>query len=380
MNVPRKCIWNSAFFNRFLQDALRWGRLKSFFLFATIIGVMVGGVFFYAFLVSTPLNPQNYLSIWEALTTSLLYSYIAAIFLHLAICLHNAWKEWLPPRYRAPVLILTLGCAIVESSVFSALIDFWSNNDNRKNELWEIVPYATILAIFVSIMAVAAGFFFEQLLDRLETAQDELRQKEIEEHRLRKLKVEAELQALQAKINPHFLFNTLNSIASLITIDPSRAEEAIEKLSSLFRLTLKNSLTDQIPIIDSLTMVESYLDLEHLRFGKRLSYAIECDDSVSQVFLPALLIQPLVENAIKHGISPKVEGGHVSVCVRKSANTCVIEINDNGIGWQNKQSDSGHGLVNIKERLRLLFNEEWTMEIESNEGVKVIVTFPLEEK
>jgi sensor histidine kinase YesM len=137
---------------------------------------------------------------------------------------------------------------------------------------------------------------------------------------------------------------------------------------------------DQIPIIDSLTMVESYLDLEHLRFGKRLSYTIDCDDSVSQVFLPALLIQPLVENAIKHGISPKVEGGHISVSVRKSANTCVIEITDNGVGWQNKQSDSGHGLVNIKERLRLLFNEEWTMEIESKAGVTVRVTFPLEEK
>ena len=135
-----------------------------------------------------------------------------------------------------------------------------------------------------------------------------LREKEMNEERLERLKTKAELEALQAKVNPHFLFNTLNSIASLIAENPAAAESTVEKLSDLFRYTLQRSGGATVKLSEELDIVRSYLDIEKIRFGDRLQFSITCDKRLGEIEVPPLLVQTLVENGIKHGIRPKCRG------------------------------------------------------------------------
>lgn len=236
-----------------------------------------------------------------------------------------------------------------------------------------------IFAIFLSVIFLFMGYAYQKVRLQLKEAVEKLKQKEMNEQRLLKLKFQAELQALQASINPHFLYNTLNSIASLIAVSPQKAEEAIIILSKLFRMNLMGSIENQVTLGEVMTQAELYLKLEKLRFGDRLSYEFCVEESVKSVRIPALMVQPLVENAIKHGIAPKIEGGKVEIVAFADGGNCKIRVTDNGVGWQQDSmtKGSGYGLTNIKERLRILYGSRAQFEIFCQDGVEVELTIPL---
>lgn len=236
-----------------------------------------------------------------------------------------------------------------------------------------------VFAVFLSSVFIIMGWAYQNVRTQLRLAMDHLRQKELNEQHLQRLKLQAELQALQASINPHFLYNTLNSIASLISISPPKAEEAVLLLSRLFRTSLQQSLDTRIPLAETLKQAELYIKLEKLRFGERLSYEIHYDPALAEIRVPVLLVQPLVENAIKHGIGPKVGGGHLTIHVRSVEDFAVISVMDNGLGWgvQPSLEGSGHGLANVRERLRLIYGPESKLEILCAQGVEVKLWIPL---
>ena len=200
------------------------------------------------------------------------------------------------------------------------------------------------------------------------------------EQELLRLKTEAELQALQAQINPHFLFNTLNSIASLIQSSPDKAEEAVIMLSKMFRMTLRHSnKVDRAPALrESIEQVKIYLELEKLRFSDRLNYKIDVDEKMLEMPLPSLLIQPLVENSVKHGISPKLEGGSIEILGRCKEYYCEIVVKDDGIGKDAsiETQGEGHGLTSIRERLSLFYGENFNMTIHTEQGFEVSIQIP----
>jgi two-component system LytT family sensor kinase len=189
--------------------------------------------------------------------------------------------------------------------------------------------------------------------------------------------LQARMVALQNQINPHFLFNTLNSISSLVRFDPDTAREMIIKLATILRRLL-HSTDSFVPLREELEFIDNYLDIEVVRFGRdKLRVLKELDPASLEVMVPSMLLQPLVENCLKHGLSPKVEGGSITLRSRVIKSRLIIEVEDDGVGMGAahllEQPDglggTGIGMANVAERLKVLYGDAAKMMIESREGV-----------
>jgi len=182
--------------------------------------------------------------------------------------------------------------------------------------------------------------------------------------------VRARLQALSSQINPHFLFNTLNSIASATRTDPEVARRLIRKLSSILRKLLQEQ-EHFIPLKEELEFIDSYLDIESVRFGAgKLVVVKDVDDDTLKTYVPSMIVQPLVENAVKHGISSRLEGGRIVIRAHRGIGSAVIEIEDNGTGLSggaSESSDGGHaiGLSDVAERLKVIYGDQCKLELTS---------------
>ena len=192
-----------------------------------------------------------------------------------------------------------------------------------------------------------------------------------------RLLLQARMVALQNQINPHFLFNTLNTISSLVRFDPDTAREMIIKLATILRRLL-NSTDSFVPLREEVEFIDNYLDIEVVRFGRdKLKVLKDLDPASLEVMVPSMLLQPLVENCIKHGLTPKVEGGSITLRSRLIKSRLVIEVEDDGVGMGAAHSlekpgsfgSTGIGMANVAERLKVLYGDTATMMVESREGV-----------
>src|SRR5450755_279101 len=199
-----------------------------------------------------------------------------------------------------------------------------------------------------------------------------------------RLLLHARMEALQNQINPHFLFNTLNSISSLVRFDPDMARDVIFKLATILRRLL-NSSEAFAPLREEFEFIDNYLDIEVVRFGRdKLRVVKDLDPSSLDVVVPSMLLQPLVENSIKHGLGPKVEGGSIYLRSRVVDARLIIEVEDDGVGMggaQLEESSSwagmGIGMANISERLQVLYGDTARMTIDSHEGKGTLVRIRL---
>lgn len=180
------------------------------------------------------------------------------------------------------------------------------------------------------------------------------------------LVVQARLKALSSQINPHFLFNTLNSVASAIRTDPEVARGLIRKLSSILR-KLTQEQESFIPLREELEFIDSYLDIESVRFGSgKLVVQKEVERETLETFVPAMIVQPLVENAVKHGISKRLEGGRIIIRAHSDNDRTIIEIEDNGTGLPQESQEEpglGIGLTNVNERLQVIYGEKCQLQL-----------------
>src|SRR3984885_11138454 len=199
-----------------------------------------------------------------------------------------------------------------------------------------------------------------------------------------RLLLHARMEALQNQINPHFLFNTLNSISSLVRFDPDMAREMIFKLATILRRLLSSGEAF-VPLREEFEFIDNYLDIEVVRFGRdKLRVVKEFDPASLDVVVPSMLLQPLVENSIKHGVAPKVEGGSVYLRSRVVDSRLIIEVEDDGVGMggaQLEESSSwtgmGIGMANIAERLQVLYGDTARMTIDSHEGKGTLIRIRL---
>jgi GAF domain-containing protein len=185
-----------------------------------------------------------------------------------------------------------------------------------------------------------------------------------------------QLEAEQAKINPHFLFNALSSIAELSITHGARAEEAIVKLANLYRYILTQSGDRLVGLEQELEIVRSYLALEQMRLGNKLEFSVTSEGDTQAVQLPGLLIQPLAENSVKHGVVPKVGPGRVDIRVVVRGEQCSIVVEDDGTGAKSPTSGTGFGLRSVQERLALVYGSEFSFAISSNRGYRVEIEIP----
>src|ERR1700751_2873368 len=200
-----------------------------------------------------------------------------------------------------------------------------------------------------------------------------------------RLLLQARMEALQNQINPHFLFNTLNSVSSLVRFDPDTARELIIKLANILRRLL-HSGDAFVALREEMEFIDNYLDIEVVRFGRdKLQVIKELESSSLDVMVPSMLLQPLVENSIKHGLSSKIEGGSIYLRSRLSDSQLIIEVEDDGVGmgaanFLEKPSGlggSGIGMANVAERLKVLYGDTARMTIDSNDGRGTLVRLRL---
>jgi two-component system LytT family sensor kinase len=197
------------------------------------------------------------------------------------------------------------------------------------------------------------------------------------------LLLEARLDALQRQINPHFLFNTLNSISSLVRVKPELAREMTVKLANILRALLKDHDT-YVPLSHELAFTDDYLDIEVVRFGaEKLRVEKDIDPKTLNVLVPSILLQPLIENSIKHGLEPRIHGGTVTLRSRLQGNRVSIEVADDGVGMAPRPNSAlrhtgnGIGMQNVRERLEVLYGHQARFTVVSNPGRGTLVSIEL---
>jgi sensor histidine kinase YesM len=283
----------------------------------------------------------------------------------------------LPAYVRIPLAALTLlaggafGSALV--LLFYPLMVFY-----QARLLAMLVVVNGVVALIVGLIV----YNYERLRDEIEAGYRALAENQAREERLRELAVRSELKALKAQINPHFLFNALNSISALIGADPAAAEKTLERLAGVFRGTLLASEKENVPLKAELELVDTYLDIERARFGDRLIVRQTVSPDALEAPVPPLILQQLVENAVRHGISPRVEGGTVSIEARVDGGKLVVIVEDDGPGMGTEDPEQamsrGYGLRNVRDRLYTRFGALACFELGEGPGARVELAIPIE--
>lgn len=250
---------------------------------------------------------------------------------------------------------IALHAAVIAALVFVMSLPLTAALARMGNHRMQHVEFLIVSLIF-SCAFIVPSLAVQRLRARARTA----------EHAAlieRKAALEAQLQALQARTDPHFLFNSLNTVASLIPEDPVLAERSLERLADLFRYALESGRTRTVRLERELAMVSDYLELQSARFGARLQTRLDVGDDLGEIEVPPLLLQPLVENAILHGTA-KRRGGRVEVAVRRERDSLVIEVSDDGPGpGASQHAGAGTAIAGLMQRLRLHYAERGSLSL-----------------
>ncbi len=231
---------------------------------------------------------------------------------------------------------------------------------------------AVTTSVLVSIL-ISIAFYWR---DREALAQAAFAAEQVRIERIERGALAANLRALQAQIEPHFLFNTLANVASLVDADPARAKHMLESFNRFLRASLAATRGESTTLGDEARLIAAYLDVLEVRMGHRLRYAIDVPPELAERQLAPMLLQPVVENAIRHGLEPKVEGGELRLAARREGDDIVVEVRDTGVGF-GATTRGGVGLTNLRERLRGLYGERAALAIGDNAPAGTVVTLRL---
>ena len=244
----------------------------------------------------------------------------------------------------------------------------------------EIVGGGDSLFIQMMLLGVLFGtmityFFFSK--EKILQTEAQLKEEQINRLTLEKKTLETHLRLLQAQIEPHFLFNTLSNVLSLLDSDPKRGKAMLEDLTRYLRSSLSRTREQNATLGQEMDLVEAYLKIQQIRMGDRLRYAIHVPKTLRNASLPPMLIQPLVENALKHGLEPRIAGGDILIRVEDTAGMYRIVVADTGTGMSDTTL-AGVGLSNVRERLKALFHEKARLILEENapSGLKATLEIP----
>jgi signal transduction histidine kinase len=272
--------------------------------------------------------------------------------------IHAGWRAFWSgrrPPIAAFIALIVLGVAVGwlgGSAIAAALLGIrWTAGRDA------------LAALGVTVAAGVAGTWF--FWSRQQAAE------------LERGRIEAQLKLLQAQIEPHFLFNTLANLDALIAADPPRAREMLRHLNDYLRATLAAARRERSPLGEEFALLGNYLEVIAIRMGPRLKFALALPSELASIEIPPMLLQPLVENAVKHGLEPKVEGGMVSATARSDGRSLVLEVADTG-GGGGAEGGAGVGLANVRERLAAAYAGAARVEAGANPagGYTVTLTLP----
>jgi len=246
-------------------------------------------------------------------------------------------------------------------------------------EFWAHYAQALKTCVLITLAFGLSAFFYEVATGRLNKATADLKMREEAAEKLRQVALEARLSSLESRVQPHFLFNTLNSILALIREEPMAAEGMVERLAALLRFSLDANQSRLVPLELEAKIVRDYLEIEQARFGARLRFAIEIPESLRELGVPPMSLQTLVENSVKYAVSPRREGASIEVRATERDGRAVVEVTDDGPGLTDAHLKVGHGLELLQNRLEVLFGAEasLTIEVLDSGGTRVALHLPV---
>lgn len=277
----------------------------------------------------------------------------------------QGWKQALAVHVPASLVITTLHLVLVGTW------RFYLQGLRGGNPEW---PTTVMDAFFRSVDQELPVYWAIIGLQHAVDYYRQARAREVRSARLETRLIESQLQALQQQLHPHFLFNTLHAISTLVHRDPEKADLMIERLSDLLRITLRKVGVQEVELAEELEYLRAYLDIEQIHFGNRLRIEYRIDAAALDVLVPTLILQPLVENAIRHGLEPMVRPGTLTIEADADGDTISLRVRDDGAGFpKNWQRRDGVGLANTRSRLDRLYGEQAALTIRDNPGGGVLV-------
>ena len=302
----------------------------------------------------------------QAILINLTYYYLWGLCTPLVIRIGRRFRfgaRW--PRALAAHLVASCALTAIQIIVAEALLGRLTLA-GREGGLWHKIAYAFGVNFHSSLPTYWLILFVYFAVDYYTNAV-----------RLRAQLSEASLRALKMQLNPHFLFNTLNSISSLMYSDVESADAMLARLSEFLRMTLDRDLADEIPLQQEIEFVRRYLEIEKIRFDDRLQVRIDVDGDVHEAAVPSLALQPLVENAIHHGIAPRPEGGAIEIRARREDGRLHLSVADDGLGAASLPRER-IGLANTRARLEQLYGAEQSLSISNMQrgGFRVDMVIP----
>jgi sensor histidine kinase YesM len=231
--------------------------------------------------------------------------------------------------------------------------------------------------VMMGVLFGSAISYFFISRERIAASRAAIQEENVKRLTSEKKMAETNLRLLQAQIEPHFLFNTLSNVLGLMDTDLQKGKEMLMDLIRYLRISLARTREERTSLGNEMESVKAYLDIYAVRMQERLKYRIDMPDRLKQLSFPPMLIQPLVENAIRHGIEPKVNGGEIRIRAKRNRDMIHVEIVDTGLGMR-EQNQSGIGLANIRERLRSLYGDKGRLILEENmpSGLKAVIEVP----
>lgn len=294
----------------------------------------------------------------------------------LRYCYQRIWF-WAPWKMILSVLLLVILVVVIWTSVRN--FNYWEiYRHGARPDYW--LKYALDIPLAFYVMLSWSGLYFG--IKYYQTLQLEKQKSLTASNRAH----EAQLKMLRYQLNPHFLFNTLNAISTLVLInDNDTANKMVSRLSDFLRYSLYKDPINKVPLEQEIYAARLYLEIEKVRFSERLSINIDIEPGTEKALVPSLILQPLIENAIKYAVASQVSGGEITITAKAFGHDLLLEVSDNGPGMKSledipKSNDSGVGLVNTKERLAALYDSRFALALTHNHptGLKVNIRIPLE--
>ena len=284
------------------------------------------------------------------------------------------WLPWSIPTWASNAIGLVGGFTIGMVHLMTIMFDEFSW-DNLSG-YWSLIAFN----FFFSFVICGVVFYLFVSTYRLQKLRREVAEQAAltaqKDHQL----AVSELKLLQSQIEPHFLFNTLATLQGLVDTEPQQAKQMIKSLASMLRVSLQRSRSQQGTLAQEFSLIGDYLDIQKIRLGGRLTYSIQLPDALAQSHCPPLLLQPLVENAVVHGIEPSAAGGEVTISAQDVSDSLQLEIRNTGVGFgESKHQGHGMGIQNVRERLHALFKQRADLQIQplhEAHGTRVQIRLP----
>lgn len=321
--------------NWVFNSAIPFNRLWTQYLYSLVYSVSIGGIF----------------SVFME-------------FLWVRTLKFPAFSRW-GSRVAGTIMGTLLGCLLAGLVLLFLARDY---------HFWPELVVSFRIALILSFASVSFIALWETHKAQMQASAIELKKRELERERAVNLATEARLASLESRIHPHFLFNAINTVGSLIPDDPVRAERLLNQMAALLRFSLDSTRRGLVELRQELKVVRDYLDIEQARFAGRLRYSVSIPDELLSALVPPLSVQTLVENSIKFAVAPSRRGASLEISAMTLGSEVTVSVSDDGPGFTASSLIAGHGLDNLSERLAMLFRDDARLDIDSAEG-RTVVSF-----